>query len=75
MNPLLIVLLLITILSPQHGVNVVEAASSDVKTPSSSGVIALNAQNFDSNLRDGKVWLVEFYAPWCVYFIQLPSFV
>jgi hypothetical protein len=36
----------------------------DNKTPSTSGVIVLNAQNFDSNLRDGKVWLVEFYAPW-----------
>jgi hypothetical protein len=36
----------------------------NVETPSTAGVIVLNAQNFDSNLRDGKVWLVEFYAPW-----------
>jgi hypothetical protein len=28
------------------------------------GVIALNSKNFDSSLRDGKVWLIEFYAPW-----------
>jgi hypothetical protein len=38
-------------------------------TPSNSkprGVIALDSKNFDSSLRadGGKVWLIEFYAPW-----------
>jgi len=31
----------------------------------SKGVIKLNTRNFDSSIRDGNVWLVEFYAPWC----------
>ena len=29
-----------------------------------TGVIKLNAKNFDSSLSDGNVWLIEFYAPW-----------
>ena len=40
------------------------AAASDDAKSSSQGVIALTAKNFDSSLRDGNAWLVEFYAPW-----------
>eukprot|EP00565_Helicotheca_tamesis_P001204 CAMPEP_0185727142 /NCGR_PEP_ID=MMETSP1171-20130828/2910_1 /TAXON_ID=374046 /ORGANISM="Helicotheca tamensis, Strain CCMP826" /LENGTH=198 /DNA_ID=CAMNT_0028395647 /DNA_START=89 /DNA_END=685 /DNA_ORIENTATION=+ len=29
------------------------------------GVIKLDSRNFDSSIRDGNAWLVEFYAPWC----------
>ena len=32
--------------------------------PKAKGVINLNSKTFDSSLRDGNVWLVEFYAPW-----------
>ena len=28
------------------------------------GVLQLDSRTFDSSIRDGKVWLVEFYAPW-----------
>lgn len=33
--------------------------------PAPKGVIKLDSRNFDSSIRDGNVWLVEFYAPWC----------
>lgn len=37
---------------------------SETKEPKS--VIELNSRNFDKTIRNGgKVWLVEFYAPWC----------
>lgn len=29
------------------------------------GVVDLQASNFDASVRDGSVWLIEFYAPWC----------
>jgi len=29
------------------------------------GVITLTSRNFDSSIRDGNTWLVEFYSPWC----------
>jgi Thioredoxin. len=32
---------------------------------SKQGVITLTARNFDSSIRDGNTWLVEFYSPWC----------
>ena len=28
-------------------------------------VVELDARTFDSTMRDGNAWLVEFYAPWC----------
>mmetsp|Transcript_25114 Transcript_25114/g.36904 ORF Transcript_25114/g.36904 Transcript_25114/m.36904 type:complete len:208 (-) Transcript_25114:370-993(-) len=31
----------------------------------SDDVISLNSGNFDSSIRDGNAWLIEFYAPWC----------
>lgn len=33
-------------------------------TTSTKGVFTLNSKNFDSSLRDGNLWLIEFYAPW-----------
>ncbi|KAL7466373.1 hypothetical protein ACHAXS_006677 [Conticribra weissflogii] len=39
--------------------------STTLASAAAGGVIVLNAKNFDSSLRDGKVWLIEFYAPWC----------
>eukprot|EP00775_Hariotina_reticulata_P009043 gene9043-9214_t len=32
---------------------------------SGSDVTSLTANNFDSRVKSGGVWLVEFYAPWC----------
>ena len=29
-------------------------------------VISLTSKSFDRSVRDGNVWLIEFYAPWCV---------
>jgi protein disulfide-isomerase A6 len=38
----------------------------------SSGVVDLNANNFDSRVKDSDgVWIVEFYAPWCGHCKQL----
>jgi protein disulfide-isomerase-like protein len=28
-------------------------------------VVLLTSRNFDTSIRDGNVWLIEFYAPWC----------
>jgi len=28
-------------------------------------VVDLDARSFDSSIRDGNAWLIEFYAPWC----------
>lgn len=38
-------------------------SKDDISTQ--QGVIQLTSRNFDSNLRDGSAWLIEFYAPWC----------
>ena len=38
----------------------------------SSGVVDLNANNFDNRVKDSEgVWIVEFYAPWCGHCKQL----
>ncbi len=29
-------------------------------------VTSLTSKSFDRSVRDGNVWLIEFYAPWCV---------
>ncbi|KAG0224587.1 hypothetical protein BGX31_007933 [Mortierella sp. GBA43] len=35
-------------------------------TPNSNGqVIVLDSKNYESALRDGQPWLIEYYAPWC----------
>ncbi|KAL7534174.1 hypothetical protein ACHAXR_005705 [Thalassiosira sp. AJA248-18] len=51
------------------------ADATTQKKPSAGpqGVYNLNAKNFDSSLRDGKVWLVEFYAPWCGHCTRFAS--
>lgn len=43
----------------------VTRAAAEAETKPPTGVIKLDARNFDSSIRDGNVWLVEFYAPWC----------
>ena len=47
---------------------VVNAAAAAETVPSKGvgGVITLDTKNFDSSISDGKVWLIEFYAPWYV---------
>ena len=39
-------------------------AGTTNEAPPTMGVITLNSNNFDSSLRDGNIWLIEFYAPW-----------
>lgn len=29
------------------------------------GVIELTSATLDASIRDGSIWLIEFYAPWC----------
>jgi len=50
-------------ISPWHGV--ASAVEVESWSEEKQGVYVLDTRNFDSSLRDGKVWLVEFYAPWC----------
>ena len=67
-TPFAMILLLLTYLvSNNHGTTTSSSLSFAMAATSENtkgGVITLNAKNFDSSLRDGKVWLIEFYAPW-----------
>lgn len=45
----------------------VAAAAETVPSKGVGGVITLDTKNFDNSISDGKVWLIEFYAPWYVY--------
>lgn len=64
----MILLLLAYLVSNNHGTTTTTSSLSFAMAATSEntkgGVITLNAKNFDSSLRDGKVWLIEFYAPW-----------
>ena len=74
----LVILLLINVIilscTSNIGLAVVSAAdpkSGTTRNPTTTtnkktnkGVIKLDSRNFDSSLKDGKVWLIEFYAPW-----------
>ena len=67
-TPFAMILLLLTYLvSNNYGTTTTSSLSFAMAATSENtkgGVITLNAKNFDSSLRDGKVWLIEFYAPW-----------
>lgn len=58
MNPFYLLVILLLGLVQQSGSE--EAPSRDVP-----GAQPLDSRNFDSSIRDGSVWLIEFYAPWC----------
>ena len=61
----MILLLLTYLVSNNHGTTTTSSfAMAATSENTKGGVITLNAKNFDSSLRDGKVWLIEFYAPW-----------
>ena len=47
------------------------AAAETVPSKGVGGVITLDTKNFDSSIADGKVWLIEFYAPWYVSILKL----
>ena len=65
-TPFAMILLLLTYLvSNNYGTTTTSSfAMAATSENTKGGVITLNAKNFDSSLRDGKVWLIEFYAPW-----------
>ena len=45
---------------------VLTCSFADAFYAKSSGVVALNSQNFKKQVIDSdELWLVEFYAPWC----------
>ena len=46
--------------------SLVANAAETVPSKGVGGVITLDTKNFDSSIADGKVWLIEFYAPWYV---------
>jgi len=38
-----------------------------------SKVVILDSRNFDASVKNGEVWFVEFYAPWCGHCKRLES--
>jgi thiol-disulfide isomerase/thioredoxin len=46
-----------------------EAASGT----SASKVVTLTSRDFDATIKNGEVWFVEFYAPWCGHCKRLES--
>eukprot|EP00883_Tetradesmus_obliquus_P011814 jgi/Sobl393_1/4620/SZX79247.1 len=46
-------------------------SGADAFYSSSSGVVSLTESNFNSKIKSGGVWMVEFYAPWCGHCQQL----
>lgn len=68
-------LLAFFVLAVLQGTNASGADASDTKVATSSseddndagsnGVITLTSRNFDSSIKDGSVWLIEFHSPWC----------
>jgi thioredoxin-like negative regulator of GroEL len=40
------------------------APSSSNDTPSSD-IVKLTSRNFESEISDGSIWLIEFYTDWC----------
>ncbi|KAL3770184.1 hypothetical protein ACHAW5_009279 [Stephanodiscus triporus] len=75
--PLLSLLLLVVgIAITRNNDGVASAGFVDTGSPGADGkrgVIPLTAKNFDSSLRDGNVWLIEFYAPWCGHCTRFAS--
>ncbi|KAI2500495.1 thioredoxin [Fragilaria crotonensis] len=63
----------ITSVSSQHNAQQPKAGTTTGSQPSSSpqpqdnvpGVIELTTITLDSNIRNGGLWMIEFYAPWC----------
>lgn len=56
---------------PKSGTTRNPTTTTNKKT--NKGVIKLDSRNFDSSLKDGKVWLIEFYAPWCGHCTRFAS--
>lgn len=74
----LVSFILSTACSNSNNIVVVSAADAGTTTTTTTqkkkqGVISLTARNFDSSLRDGNVWLIEFYAPWCGHCTRFAS--
>jgi thiol-disulfide isomerase/thioredoxin len=42
-----------------------ELAATIAADAASQGVIELTTLKLDENIRDGSIWFIEFYAPWC----------
>ena len=68
------IFLLLVSLLPYFVSSAAAAVSAAVSAPLSSnknanakagGVYELTSVTLDANIRDGSLWLVEFYAPWC----------
>lgn len=68
-SSLLHIILFLLYLTPQSSCSSASDNGKEKTTtatsPPPSGVISLDARSFDSSIRDGNAWLIEFYAPWC----------
>jgi len=77
--PLLLIAIILSVVTTFTGIQLFHSTSSSflavaaetVPSKGVGGVITLDTKNFDSSISDGKVWLIEFYAPWYVGILSL----
>lgn len=48
-------------------IGAVRVSDDIIKKGESLDVVVLTSTNFERNIGDGSVWLLEFYAPWCTH--------
>eukprot|EP00566_Odontella_aurita_P022066 CAMPEP_0113573708 /NCGR_PEP_ID=MMETSP0015_2-20120614/26763_1 /TAXON_ID=2838 /ORGANISM="Odontella" /LENGTH=236 /DNA_ID=CAMNT_0000476807 /DNA_START=107 /DNA_END=817 /DNA_ORIENTATION=- /assembly_acc=CAM_ASM_000160 len=65
LRPVVVVVLVVVLLLVRRTDADAQPTLSSSASPPPAKVIELNARNFDLSMKDGSVWLVEFYAPWC----------
>ena len=49
----------------QHNKRAQQHQKQQQDTTTTPGVVELTSITLDSNIRNGSLWLIEFYAPWC----------
>lgn len=75
--PFAVVLLLVSLISTttnnKFAVSAADSATPKKKQGKKGAVTILNSKNFDSSLKEGDAWLIEFYAPWCGHCTRFAS--
>lgn len=66
LQSLLLCVLFLTSSSTAQTPRTSEARKQPTPSPEGvKGVIELTSVNLDQHIRDGSIWFIEFYAPWC----------
>ena len=60
-NVLVLLLFLVGVCRGQDAPKMTSASTQDATTTRKNLVVELDMRNFDSSIRDGNAWLVEFY--------------